>query len=101
MCLCVLCLVAWQPGLGRKRAGEEGGLLAGMGCGDSFLRTVAPGTRLPGTRGFRLGTAGQASSCGTEPGAAGAPGRNTRYRESDHCWGPGFASCVGLGYTVP
>lgn len=24
MCLCVLCLVAWQPGLGRKRAGEEG-----------------------------------------------------------------------------
>ena len=67
MCLCVLCLVAWQPGLGRKRAGEEGGLLAGMGCGDSFLRTVAPGTRLPGTRGFRLGTAGQASSLEPSP----------------------------------
>lgn len=85
-CVYVCCVLllgnqVWAAsGLGRR------GLLAGVGCGDSFLRAVAPGTRLPGTRGFRLGAAGQASTCGTEPGAAGAPGRNTRYRESDHCW---------------
>lgn len=74
MC-CVLLLgnQVWPAGgLGSR------GLLAGVGFGDSFLRAVAPGTRLPGTRGFRLGAAGQASSCGTEPGAAGTSGTESQ-----------------------
>lgn len=100
-CVYVCCVLllgnrVWAASGLRRR-----GLLARVGCRDSFLRAVAPGTRLPGTRGFRLGAAGQVSTCGTEPGAAGAPGRNTRYRESDHCWVPGFASCLALGYAVP
>lgn len=79
-----------SSGLGRR------GLLAGMGCGDSSLHTLTPGTGLTGTRCSGPGAAGWALV--VEP--KGSSTSSNEEPEASCRWATSAAGCVAPGKSL-